>query len=94
MPYQNPHYQNLLGFITSLQYTDFSTIRYEDIVCLLQGAGVKYAEESYILDIHPYTTPGLDIIFEVVQTTGHRNKISLTVNEQSVLLEFKMKTLL
>lgn len=94
MPHQSPHYRNLLGFISSLQYTDFGTVGHESIVGLLREAGVDFTQEVFILDIFPYTTPGLGIDFEVVQTTGHRNKIWLTFSEDEVLQEFKMKTCL
>lgn len=92
MPLQSEPYRNLLGFITSLQYTDFSTISCEAVVELLREAGIDFAREGFMLDIFPYTTPGLGIDFEVVQLTGHHNKISLIFNELEVLQELKMTT--
>jgi hypothetical protein len=85
-------YRTLLDFIGSLSYTDFSTIRYSLLEELLQEAGVAFEQDVYMLDIPPYTTPALDLCFDLSQQTGHRNKIRLTFTEQGELSEFHLRT--
>jgi hypothetical protein len=59
---------------------------------LLQEARVDFEQDAYMLDIPPYTTPVIDLCFDVTQQTGHRNKIRLTFTEQGELSEFYLRT--
>jgi hypothetical protein len=85
-------YRTLLGFLASLSYTDFRTVAHADIVQLLQAAGVAYTTEGVMLDEYPYTTAGLQIAFALVQETGHRNEVCLTVMPEGSLVEMRLKT--
>lgn len=85
-------YRTLLAFIGSLSYTDFSTVSYALVVELLQEAEIAFEQDAYILDVPPYTTPGMDLCFELLQETGHRNAVRLTFTEQEGLSEFHLRT--
>jgi hypothetical protein len=88
-------YRTLLDFIGSLSYTDFSTLRYSLFEELLQEAGVDFEQDAYMLDIPPYTTPVIELCFDLIQQTGHRNTIRLTFTEQGEqgeLSEFHLRT--
>ncbi len=74
----SPAYRELLAFLGSLYYTDFNTVTYGLIQELLQEAGVAYTQGAYMSDVWPYTTPVLEIGFEVRQVTGHVNEVRLT----------------
>lgn len=88
----SPAYRQLLAFLGSLSYTDFSTIRYSLIQGLLQEASVTSTQVVYMLDIPPYTTPAIDLCFQVVQATGHVNEIRLTFTAQEQLTDFHLRT--
>jgi hypothetical protein len=92
MSHLSQPYRTLLGFLTSLCYTDFSTVTYADIIELLQEAGVTYTTEGMMLDKYPYTTVVLQIAFELIQETGHRNEVYLTVMPEGSLVDLRMKT--
>jgi hypothetical protein len=68
-----PAYRNLLAFIISLNYTDFSTITSDEVEALLREAEITYVTESYIMDRYPYIECALCLACELVQETGHRN---------------------
>lgn len=70
-------YRILLAFIGSLNYTDFGTISLTLVKELLQEAEIDFEQDAYIVDIPPYTTPGIDLCFELAQETGHRNEVRL-----------------
>jgi hypothetical protein len=90
--HQTPAYRTLLAFIGSLTYTDFSTVRYADIKALLQQAGVPFETEGFIVDVFPYTTSGEGITCELMQETGHRNRVYFTFDDQSLLTDFHLRT--
>jgi hypothetical protein len=88
----SPAYRTLLNFMSSLSYTDFSTLSYSLFEELLQAAEVDFEQNVYMLDVPPYTTPAIELCFEVSQQTGHRNKIRLTFTEQGELSELHLYT--
>ena len=92
MPHFTQSYRNLLAFIGSMSYTDFSTVHYSVVLGLLQEAGVVSEQEVYMVDVPPYTTPAIDLRFELRQETGHRNSIRLTFTAQEQLTEFHLRT--
>ncbi|UOQ99917.1 hypothetical protein MUN81_10540 [Hymenobacter sp. 5317J-9] len=92
MSHSSPPYRTLLGFLASLYYTDFRTVAQADIVQLLQEAGVTYTTEGVMLDEHPYTTAVLQIVFELVQETGHRNEVCMTVLPGGSLVDLRLST--
>ena len=75
-------YRTLRGFISSFSYLLFEE--------LLQAAGVDFEQDVYMLDVLPYTTPAIELCFEVSQQTRHRNKIRLTFTEQGELSELHL----
>ena len=85
-------YRTLLDFISSLSYTDFGPLSYSLFEELLQAAGVDFEQDVYILDVPPYTTPAIELRFELSQQTGHRNRIRLTFTEQGNLSELHLRT--
>jgi hypothetical protein len=88
----SPAYRQLLAFLESLSYTEFRTVTYSLVQGLLQEAGVASEQEGYILDVPPYTTPALDLRFQVVQATGHVNEVRLTFTAQEQLTDFHLRT--
>jgi hypothetical protein len=90
MPHFTQSYRNLLAFIGSMSYTDFSTVQYSVVVGLLQEAGVVSEQEVYMVDVPPYTTPAIDLRFELSQETGYRIRLTFTAQEQ--LTEFHLRT--
>jgi len=54
--------------------------------------GVDFEPDVYMLDIPPYTTPAIELCFELSQQTGHLNKIRLTFTEQGELSGFHLRT--
>jgi hypothetical protein len=92
MPHFTQSYRNLLAFIGSMSYMDFSTVYYSVVLGLLQEAGVVSEQEVYMVDVPPYTTPAIDLRFELSQETGHRNSIRLTFTAQEQLAEFHLRT--
>lgn len=46
------------------------------------------------MDVFPYSTPAIDLCFELRQETGHRTKIRLTFTEQEELSELHLRTTL
>gem|GEM_PF-5390658 len=77
-----------------MSYTDFSTVSYSLVTQLLQEASVAFEQDAYITDVFPYTTPAIDLCFELRQATGHRTKIRLTFTEQQELHELHLRTTL
>jgi hypothetical protein len=92
--HQRPAYRNLLAFIISLTYTDFSSITSDEVEVLLREAKVSYATEPYIMDKYPYTEYALCLECELVQETGHRNTVSFSFDENQRLLTFQLRTFL
>lgn len=90
--HQTPAYRTLLAFISSLTYTDFSTVQYADIKALLQQAGVPFETEGFIVEVFPYTTAGQGITCELVQETGHRNRTYFAFDEYNLLTDFHLRT--
>jgi hypothetical protein len=87
-----PAYRNLLAFISSLSYTDFSTVSCSLIRELLQEATIAFKQEVYMVDAPPYTTPAIELCFRIAQETGHHNEIRLTFSAQEQLQEFHLRT--
>lgn len=82
----------MLAFIGSLSYTNFSTVSYSLVKELLQEAEIAFEQDAYIVDVPPYTTPGIDLCFELTQETGHLNAVRLTFTEKEKLSEFHLRT--
>ncbi|RZJ90993.1 MAG: hypothetical protein EOO60_08390 [Hymenobacter sp.] len=85
-------YRHLRAFSESLSYTEFSTVSYSLITGVLQKARVTAEQEVYIVDEPPYTTPAIELRFQLVQDTGHKNQIRLTFTEQGKLVDFHLRT--
>jgi len=81
MPSRYPHYQTLLGFITSLQYPDFSTVTAAGISFILQEADGDFVVGSYLLDVFPYTWPGINLL-RSLHKTRVRQSISHAVRRK------------
>jgi hypothetical protein len=86
-------YRDLLDFMVSLSYTDFSTLTIEYIIDLLEQARVPFIRGSYVVDLpERQQTYGQELDFTLVQPSGHHNKIHLDFNYEAQLTDFHLQT--
>lgn len=86
-------YRDLLAFIGSLIYTDFTTLPIEYLVDLLEQAQVPFVRGSYVVDLpERQQTYGQELDFTLVQPSGHHNKIHLDFNGEAHLTDFHLQT--
>ncbi|GAA4042092.1 hypothetical protein GCM10022409_30130 [Hymenobacter glaciei] len=83
----------MLALIASLSHTDFNLIDIEDFSELLKQAAVPSERGSFVISLpNKQQDYGQEINFELVQQSGHRNKIHMEFNNSGKLTDFHLQT--